>query len=423
MKTFSCTHCGQTVFFENTACVNCGSALGFVPELLRIVAFEVTAEGAWNARGMDTPQAWRPCHNYAAEQVCNWMVEAADTQALCRSCRYTSIIPALNKPENKAYWLNLEAAKRRLFYSLLELQLPIPDRLADPTNGLVFHFLEDADPKKRVLTGHASGLITMNIAEADDAKREARRTELHEPYRTILGHFRHEIGHFYWDHLIARSNFLDAFRERFGDERADYGAALARHYAEGPAADWQANYISAYATMHPWEDWAECWAHYMHVADALNTAGHWGLSLGAQAVGRTRGGRSSKAAPEAPAQLKGVDADGQPFGQVLVNQWLPLARFLNSMGRSLGRGDFYPFVLPPPVLDKLVFIHDVVCAAREGRIVREPLADPVAEPAPQGTTAPVVAGPDAAPPAVPAAPATETLTVAVPPQSPAPVAG
>ncbi|TAL17131.1 MAG: hypothetical protein EPO01_16890 [Aquabacterium sp.] len=400
MKTFSCTHCGQTVFFENTACVNCGSALGFVPELLRIVAFDVSADGAWTAHGMNTPAAWRPCHNYATEQVCNWMVEAADPQVLCRCCRYTSIIPALNKPENKAYWLNLEAAKRRLFYSLIDLQLPIPDRIADPSNGLVFHFLEDADPKQRVLTGHASGLITMNIEEADDAKREARRSALHEPYRTILGHFRHEIGHFYWDHLIARSNYLDAFRERFGDERADYSAALQRHYAEGPLADWQANYISAYATMHPWEDWAECWAHYMHVVDALNTAGHWGLSLGAQAVGRTRAGRGGKAAPAAPAQLKGVDADGQPFDQVLVNQWLPLARFLNSMGRSLGRGDFYPFVLPPPVLDKLGFIHEVVAAAREGRIVREPV-----EAVEALQEAPAAAAPDAAPAPLPAAPA------------------
>jgi hypothetical protein len=366
MKTFHCDHCGFVVFFENVVCGNCGSALGFVPEEMDLVSFSIGEDGQWQRLGKDADggtadagsageesgsATWRPCHNYAVEQVCNWMVRG-DAEQLCCCCRHTEIIPALNSLDNKERWFKLEGAKRRLFYSLYQLGLPVPER--DSEGGLSFRFLEDNGGDKPVLTGHDSGVITLNIAEADDAQREARRTQLHEPYRTLLGHFRHEIGHYYWDRLIADTPRLDAFRAMFGNEELDYAEALAAHYASGAPAGWQEQYISAYATMHPWEDWAETWAHYLHVVDALDTAAHWGLALHSD---QDRGG---------PADVPRLEASDQPFREVLVKQWLPLSQFLNSMGRSLGHGDVYPFVIPTAVLDKLCFVDEVVAASRVG---------------------------------------------------------
>jgi len=69
----------------------------------------------------------------------------------------------------------------------------------------------DVDGCTPVLTSHCNGLITLNIAEADDAERERRRVKFHEPYRTLLGHLRHEVAHYYWDRLIANSKWLSGF--------------------------------------------------------------------------------------------------------------------------------------------------------------------------------------------------------------------
>ncbi len=356
VNTFNCTHCGQVVFFENVRCEHCGSPLGFLPDARALVAFEIQADSSWLPLGRADGRVWHPCHNYAVENVCNWMVAADDANAnadsLCECCRHTEVIPPLGKPENKRYWALLESAKRRLFYTLSGLGLAVPSRSEDPARGLAFHFLEEADAAHAVLTGHDSGLITLNIAEADDAQREARRTALGEPYRTLLGHFRHEIGHFYWDRLVAGGGWLAPFRALFGDESADYGAAMQRHYQAGPPADWAATCISAYAAMHPWEDWAETWAHYLHVVDALDTARHWGFALHAD-------GDADK-----PADIHRLDPAGMPFRQVLLERWLPLAQFLNSMNRSLGQRDGYPFLLANPVVDKLEFVHRVVESAR-----------------------------------------------------------
>jgi len=353
MKTFYCDHCGFVVFFENTSCGNCGSALGFVPEEMDVGAFAIEADGAWRRLGAqrEDSHAWRPCRNYTNEQVCNWMVRGAPHQ-LCCSCRHTEIIPALHSPGNRERWYKLESAKRRLFYSLYQLGLPVPQRGSE--GGLSFRFLEDDGPHARVITGHDSGVITLNIMEADDAQREAHRAQMHEPYRTVLGHLRHEIGHFYWDRLIAGTPRLEAFRAMFGDERRDYGGASAAYYCYGAPCGWQDRHISTYATMHPWEDWAETWAHYLHVIDALDTAAHWGFALHSD---QEHGG---------PADLPGLRGTDLPFREVLIEQWLPLSQFLNSMGRSLGQGDVYPFVIAPAVLDKLCFVNDVVAASRVG---------------------------------------------------------
>jgi hypothetical protein len=163
-----------------------------------MAAFETPqADGVWRAAGVEGTDLWRPCRNYTLENVCNWMVPESDAQPLCASCRHTETIPALDKPANRTSWALLEAAKRRLFYTLDKLGLARPGVAENPVHGLRFHFLEEVDAADRVLTGHDSGLVTVNIAEADDAEREARRNAMGEPYRTLLGHFRHEVGHFY----------------------------------------------------------------------------------------------------------------------------------------------------------------------------------------------------------------------------------
>lgn len=344
MKLLTCSHCGQRVFFENTQCGRCGSALGFVPGGgLQMAAFTVGAE-SWQGLGEAGAggPTHTPCRNYSAESVCNWMLTADDPGPYCLSCRSTRIIPALSKAENRRYWALLEQAKRRLFYTLLSLGLP--------TDGLSFQFLEQVDAQDQVLTGHDQGLITLNIAEADDAQREQVRSRLHEPYRTLLGHFRHESGHFYWDRLVQDQLHHEEYRQLFGDERQDYSAALEQHYAQ-PAADWAQRFISAYASSHPWEDWAECWAHYLHLVDGLETAAAWGLRL-EQA---TPGGAAVVPAP--------VDRAASGVEGSVIEQWLPVTQFINAMNRSMGLHDPYPFVLPSPVLAKLDFIHRVVAGA------------------------------------------------------------
>ena len=354
MRSLTCSRCGQGVFFENVACGACGAVLGFDPETLGFAAFEIDANGQWRRVGRPGP-ALKPCANYAQEEVCNWMLAADSPESLCRSCRTNQVIPSLDVAGNRQLWFLLEQAKRRLFYGLIALALPTPNKVDDPDHGLAFQFLEQATPKERVLTGHDEGLITLNLEEADDAKRESLRAHLHEPYRTLIGHFRHEIGHYYWDRLVRQSPWIDEYRQRFGDERADYAEAMRRHYAS-PADGWPTSFISSYASSHPWEDWAECWAHYMHIQDGLETASAWQLRLRAGVAG---------AAPVAPAP---IDLAQASVREALVAQWLPVSRFINAMDRGLGSRDSYPFVLVEPVLDKLDFIHKVISAAVAGRV-------------------------------------------------------
>jgi hypothetical protein len=351
MKTFECSHCGQLVFFENVRCEACEHALGYIPELKQMLAFEIDEGLAWHALGNDTAKLYRPCRNYTDHAICNWMVNTEDAHPLCHSCRYTEVIPQLATAENRQYWFALEAAKRSLIYTLDELGLAIPGKQDNAAYGLAFHFLEETAALEPVITGHDDGLITLNIAEADDVAREAQRTAMGEPYRTLLGHFRHEIGHFYWQWLIADGPWLDGFRALFGDERIDYAAAMQAHYQSASAANWHQQHISAYAAMHPWEDWAETWAHYLHIMDAMKTAHHWGVSI------RIRN------TPSATAAVKNPHTTAMTFCDMLVEHWLPLTQFLNSMNRSLGQHDGYPFVIENAVIAKLDFVHQVVQAA------------------------------------------------------------
>jgi hypothetical protein len=273
----------------------------------------------------------------------------------CAACQHNRTIPDLSVPGNEAAWCKLEHAKHRLFYSLLQLRLPLVTRAEDREHGLAFDFLVDptnAGDDARVTTGHDNGLITLAVAEADDAERERRRVGMGEPYHTLLGHFRHEIGHYYWDRLVRDGGRIEACRALFGNDEKDYGQALRAHYEEGAAADWQDRFISAYASSHPWEDFAETWAHYLHIIDTLKMAAAFGLSLGSEAEQRGLAAR--------------IDFD--PYAAVdigrIIAAWLPLTAALNNLNRCMGEPDLYPFVLSPTVINKLGFVHELIQAQR-----------------------------------------------------------
>lgn len=345
MKTFACQNCGQLLHFENTVCVRCGYALGFLPETLVLSALSIDGD---KCIALADGASWRRCAN-AETGLCNWLVPASDPESFCAACQLNRTIPDLSHPGNPERWQALEAAKRRLIYALMRFGLPTRSQKEDEERGLAFDFLSDAEDEEPVMTGHADGLITINIAEADSAERERRRVELGEPYRTLLGHLRHEVGHYYWDLLVKDGGRIEAARRAFGDERADYGEALKRHYENGAPPNWQASFVSSYATMHPWEDFAETWTHYLHMVDTLDTAASFGLGVDPVASGD----------PELNANVT-FDPYRTPDFDRLVDAWLPLTVALNSLNRSMGQPDLYPFVLSEPVIAKLRFIHELV---------------------------------------------------------------
>ena len=351
MKLFHC-RCGQVVYFENTSCLTCGRAVAYLPDREEMTSWEQGADGLW--RTGTACAGYRPCANRRDHDVCNWVVAADDPNPYCLSCRLTRVIPDLNRPGNKVAWVRLESSKRRMLSTLLTLDLPVVGKQADPVNGLAFEFL--ADPvdgsAPRVLTGHSDGLITVNLAEADDVERERRRAALNEPYRTLLGHFRHEVGHYYWDRLVRDSAALDGFRGVFGDERADYAAALKIHHEKGAPPHWQASFVSTYASAHPWEDWAETWAHYLHITDTLETAVASGMALHPKRPDE----------PSLRPDLAVVGPHAESF-DVLIAGWLSLIFILNNLNRGMGLADAYPFVLSVPALEKLRFVHGVIADA------------------------------------------------------------
>jgi hypothetical protein len=358
MKRFSCPVCNQALFFENVECVKCGHALGYLPDRQMISALEAVDGGRWRALARGSGELlYKMCLNYSQEQVCNWMLPAEDGAALCLACNLNETIPDLSVPANRVRWARLEAAKRRLVYGLLALQLPLHDKQDDPEKGLAFSFLADPEQYTQenaaVMTGHAHGLITVNIAEADDAERERRRLDSNERYRTLLGHLRHESGHYYWERLVRPSGLLQPFRERFGDERADYEQALKVHYDGGPPADWQDHFVCAYASAHPWEDWAESWAHYLHIVDTLETARQFSLLVATDTMGASR------------ATPGGVTDYRPPSPEAMIASWLPLTYAINDINRSMGQPDAYPFVLSPTAIEKLGFVHHVIATAME----------------------------------------------------------
>ncbi|WP_341908683.1 putative zinc-binding metallopeptidase [Polaromonas sp. YR568] len=342
------------------------------------IGITASTAGSDNAHGQDgmAPSAWqsqsqgpsaldvesgeplyRRCLNLSTPASCNWLMANDDPHDMCRACRLNRTIPDLtdpSEPDNGYLWGLVELAKRRLVSSLILLGLPVASRLSeDPHRGLMFDFLRSPVNGPHVMTGHDTGLITLNVDEADDAKREAVRMALREPYRTLLGHFRHEVGHYYWDRLISGTHWVEGFRALFGDESIDYARSLQRNYDEGPAPDWPQRFVSAYASAHPWEDWAECWAHYLHMRDAIDTALSFGLSVDRFDLEFT---------PFTLDALYQPDHATAPQFLDFLNHWTRLTTMLNEMSRSMGQPDFYPFVLPRDVIAKLHFIHLVVSA-------------------------------------------------------------
>ena len=358
-KSYRC-QCGRPVFFRNSLCLACQTPLGYEPELAEVRALlPGTAAGTWRLPGQqeDAAAAWRRCENFDSPAGCNWLVPVSDPETLCVSCRLNRTIPDLSDPKNAQWWGIIENAKRLLVSQLLGLGLPVKSKVSEDEDlGVMFDFLRSPAKGPRVLTGHANGLITLNVEEADDPTREKIRQQMHEPYRTLLGHFRHEIGHYYWDRLIAGTPWLEKFRELFGDERQDYAAALKKNYEQGPPPDWRDRHISSYASVHAWEDWAESWAHYLHVVDSLDTALSFGLrgeDVEAKVEPFTVQDLYDPAAPDAQRVIS------------LVNAWLQLTTVLNELARSMGQHDFYPFIMSRPVLKKLHFIQMVVKESRE----------------------------------------------------------
>jgi hypothetical protein len=355
VRAFVCAVCGRLLVFENSVCVSCGTAQGFDAALMRLVPVPTDASAV-------------PCANLHLAS-CNWLVprdEVGVYGGLCRVCRLTRTRPADSDAAALVAFARTEAAKRRLVYQLLDLGLPVVPKTDDDKNGLAFDLLSSAYAP--VVTGHAEGVVTIDLAEGHDAHREALRVEMAEPYRTLLGHVRHETGHYYWSVLVEGSALVDGellvdgdlgalarFRELFGDERADYRQALQRHYRDGPPPSWNRSYVSAYATAHPWEDWAETFAHYLHIADTLQSAAAYGMVVTGPDV--------TVADAQALVALPREDSAQRGTLQNLVGTWLPLTYALNAVNRSMGKGDLYPFLLTPSAIRKLSFVHDLVQAA------------------------------------------------------------
>ena len=346
MKLAACGACGRLLQFEHAACRGCGAPLGFAPGPLELLAIEPGEDGALAARARPG-EAFRRCVN-AEANGCNWLVAAEDEETRCVACRLNRNLADMSVPLHRDKWRLLECAKRRLIYAMLRLGQPVAAKGSGEGRGLAFDFLIGSRGAP-VMTGHANGLITINLLEADSVERERQRIALNEPYRTLLGHFRHEAGHFYENVLVEDTGRRGAFRAVFGDETASYSEAIEAYYADGPKPDWQEAYVTAYATMHPWEDFAETWAHYLHMVDTLDTGAGFGLTVNPR-----------MAADPRDAAALDFDPYDPPAFSSLVAAWLPLTEAVNSLNRSMGQPDLYPFDLTPKVVEKLGFVHGLL---------------------------------------------------------------
>ncbi|WP_304562958.1 zinc-binding metallopeptidase family protein [Sphingomonas immobilis] len=352
MPAYNCPNCHHLLHFETRVCPSCSHALGF--DYFTNDFYHLDgASGEWRNRTGQTG-AFGPCAN-ARYGVCNWLVLRDDPQPLCKSCRHNRTIPDLAVAGVLERWIKLEDAKRRAIFGLMRLGLPF-ETWAERPGGLGFDLLYDPSAEQggspEHLTGHDNGIITINLLEADDAARERIRTQMGEPYRTLVGHFRHEIGHYFWDRLVDNSADLVPFRNLFGDERADYGQALQNHYNNPPPPGWEEHYVSTYATAHPWEDFAETFAHHSHIVDTLSVIGDFGVRMSPP--------------PIAPSGSSDTAIDFDPYTAdtaTLTAHWIHYAFALNSINRSMGQPDLYPFKLSPGVVLKLDFINRLIAFA------------------------------------------------------------
>ncbi|MEQ8238623.1 MAG: putative zinc-binding metallopeptidase [Cyclobacteriaceae bacterium] len=346
MKIFQCGYCEQSLYFENQSCNNCGHLTGYRASDRTMLTFDPSLDSLISDREQI---AYKYCKN-KEYNVCNWVIEKNDPEEFCSACQLNRTIPNLRSKENFNKWRNLEIAKHRLIYQLQKLGLTILSK-NDLEEGFCFDFVARQD-NKELMTGHVNGVITILVREADSVIREQTRLQLLEPYRTLIGHLRHEVGHYFWNRLVWNDpQVLRQFRDIFGDEQMDYSEALKKHYENGAPANWQEQFISEYATSHAWEDWAETWAHYLHVMDMVETAYFFGLHV------KPRGTmRDSADVSFDPYTIEDFD--------VIINTCIPLSFAMNSMTRAMGVPDVYPFVVAPAVVEKMKFIHRLLLPKR-----------------------------------------------------------
>lgn len=344
MKIFECGNCAHPLYFENESCEKCGHLTGYSSATSSMLTFD---PGKFPLISDRKGKAYKYCKNKELG-VCNWLIPADLDNEFCTACELNRTIPDLSDSENFPKWQKLEVAKHRLVYQLLKLELAIPPQETNPEIGLSFDFIS-RQGDNQIMTGHSYGLITILLSEADSVHREKMRKQMSEPYRTLIGHFRHEVGHYFWDRLVATNQkVLNDFRNLFGNEQLDYGDALKTHYQNGAPVDWQNNFISEYATSHPWEDWAETWAHYLHIMDMAETAYYFGMSVNPILKDNSLQG----SVPNDPYEFKNFNS--------IYKAWAPLSFAINSLNRSMGIPDAYPFVVSLPVVDKMKFIHRLI---------------------------------------------------------------
>lgn len=354
--------CGQPVMAHDSRCPACGSALGFDPWQGRVLTLlPAREEGWWLESGNKAPKRtlhYRRCANFESAARCNWLLDANDLKLgeFCRSCRLTRRLPDLSRPEDQTRWCQIEQAKRTLVASLIALRLPVQSKAEDAERGLAFDVLQATPWGEPAVTAQAEGVITIDVEEAEDETREQRRAVLGEPYRTLLGQLRHDSGHYYWQRLVRGSPWRAPFRKLFGDERSNYPQALSEYRERGAPTDWSERHLSAYASSHPCEDWAETWSYFLQMIDTLDTARHLGLD-NSKAVNLAQ--RLAASDLRAPTDACSADFAG------LLNEWIEFNAVLNELSRSMGLRDFSPNVLSALAVRKLLFVHRVIRAQVE----------------------------------------------------------
>ena len=348
MKIFQCGHCNHPLFFENNKCENCGHISGYRDLDRQMLTFDPFNSSLLSDR---EKIEYKYCKN-KEHGVCNWLVVNDYSQVYCRACQLNRTIPNLSDKKNFQKWQNLEVAKHRLIYQLQKIGLDLPSKMTNE-EGLCFDFIaKNNDPK--IMTGHSNGVITILLREADSALREQIRKEMQEPYRTLIGHLRHEVGHYFWERLIFREqNVLPEFRVIFGNEEENYSDALQNYYKNSTPEDWRDAYISKYATSHPWEDWAETWAHYLHIMDMVETAHFFGLEVNSKQISE----KMKITSTYDPYKVKDF--------KTIVQTCVPLSFAVNSINRAMGIPDVYPFVITPTVVKKMNFIHELLLPKRK----------------------------------------------------------
>ena len=347
MKIFQCGHCNHAVFFENNSCENCGHLTGFRDLDRQMLTFNPLGDDMISDR---EEVEYKYCKNKDYD-VCNWVIEKNNPEDFCNACQLNRTIPNLTDLKNFEKWQNLEIAKHRLIYQLQKIGLPLPSKIKNK-KGLCFDFVAQQNNPK-LMTGHSNGVITILLREADSVLREQMRKHFFEPYRTLIGHLRHEVGHYFWERLVKTNTIiLTEFRTTFGDERLNYGDALQSYYRVGAPTKWQESFISNYATSHPWEDWAETWAHYLHIMDMLETAYFFGINV--KPIDKKKDMKAK--ATFDPYNIEDFD--------VIIKTCVPLSFAVNSINRAMGVPDVYPFVIAPSVVKKLKFIHQLLLSKR-----------------------------------------------------------